>query len=283
MINIGLTSWGEHRQLFQQQAPLTLNQYAQYFPIVEVDTLFYGLKTAQQISHWQEQVPAEFQFIIKAHQAITLHRPFTAFKMSPQELISQFKLSLKPLIVNQQLKTILLQFGPSFQLTQKSLRYLQFLRTQFEQLPIAVEFRHRSWYDQNYQKQLTELLQRLKFVAVMADEPQTPGNSVPFRALTEQLPLCLMRLHGRNYDGWYHASQPNWRQKRTAYCYTTKELQDIRQQVIQKSQINQEVCVIFNNNAQQDAADNALILMEMLELDYQNLAPKSPQQLDLFS
>lgn len=40
--------------------------------------------------------------------------------------------------------------------------------------------------------------------------------------------------------------------------------------------------VIFNNNSGGDAADNALQLQQLLGLEFPDLAPKAPEQIDLF-
>lgn len=43
-ITIGLTTWTEHPALIKnEQRPVTLNEYAQHLPVVEVDTFFYAL------------------------------------------------------------------------------------------------------------------------------------------------------------------------------------------------------------------------------------------------
>ena len=66
MITIGLTTWSEHQSLLANHPqPLTLTEYAAFFPTVEVDTTFYALPQAQTIRNWQAAVPATFQFIFK--------------------------------------------------------------------------------------------------------------------------------------------------------------------------------------------------------------------------
>ncbi len=44
----------------------------------------------------------------------------------------------------------------------------------------------------------------------------------------------------------------------------------------------EQVAVIFNNNSGGDAADNALQLQQLLGLEFPDLAPKAPEQIDLF-
>lgn len=74
-ITLGLTTWTEHPALIHDQLrPVTLNEYAQHLPTVEVDTFFYALPQMTTIQNWLAEVPAGFQFIIKAHQGMTLHK-----------------------------------------------------------------------------------------------------------------------------------------------------------------------------------------------------------------
>ena len=40
--------------------------------------------------------------------------------------------------------------------------------------------------------------------------------------------------------------------------------------------------MIFNNNSGKDAAPNALQLQKMLDIHFTGLAPRSPEQIDLF-
>ena len=43
-ITLGLTTWSEHPALIDgQRQTTTLNEYAQHFPTVEIDTFFYAL------------------------------------------------------------------------------------------------------------------------------------------------------------------------------------------------------------------------------------------------
>ena len=68
-ITMGLTTWTEHPALINgEQRPVTLNEYAQHMPTVEIDTFFYALPQMSTIQNWLSQVPSEFQFIIKAHR-----------------------------------------------------------------------------------------------------------------------------------------------------------------------------------------------------------------------
>ena len=79
MITIGLTTWSEHQSLMPEKKQLTLNDYAQFLPIVEVDSFYYALQAPTVSAKWLQQVPHQFQFIVKAHKAMTKQEDYTDF------------------------------------------------------------------------------------------------------------------------------------------------------------------------------------------------------------
>lgn len=280
-ITFGLTTWTEHPALIhQQQRPVTLNEYAQSLPTVEVDTFFYALPQMSTIQNWLAQVPAEFQFIIKAHQGMTLHQK-NQQRGELEQLFQQYRRTISPLVAAGQLKTILFQFPPYFDAQLKDIDYLRLIRLWMGDLPIAVEFRNNSWYQPGVIDSLLDYCRELKFTLVAADEPHDTVTSVPFYLATTNPQLALVRLHGRNRTGWDNAGK-TWRKTRTLYRYNDQELATLAEQLRSLQPQPQEICVIFNNNSGGDAAPNALQLQKMMNLHFRGLAPRSPEQLDLF-
>lgn len=277
MITIGLTTWREHQSLMPEKKALTLNDYAGFFPTVEIDSLFYGLKTPDQVQNWVKQVPKGFQFIVKALSTMTKHDRQTPPTLDLAGTFVRYRQTIAPLVAAHKLKTILFQFPPFFKLDAKNVRYLAQIRHELPKLPVAVEFRNPTWYAPAYVQQTVNLLKRLQITLVVADEPQTKINSVPFYPIVTNPPLVLYRLHGRNLAGWLN-QDAKWRQKRTLYRYSHQELEQLAHSVLEMAQTAQEVCVIFNNNSGGDAADNALMLQQILGLEFKNLAPR---QIDL--
>jgi uncharacterized protein YecE (DUF72 family) len=51
-----------------------LRFYASRFPIVEVDSTFYGLPSEQNAALWVERTPPDFTFDIKAFRLFTVHQ-----------------------------------------------------------------------------------------------------------------------------------------------------------------------------------------------------------------
>ncbi|HYE41027.1 MAG TPA: DUF72 domain-containing protein, partial [Ramlibacter sp.] len=51
-----------------------LRFYAQQFPLVEVDSSYYGLPTPQNAQLWAERTPEHFTFNVKAFRLFTGHQ-----------------------------------------------------------------------------------------------------------------------------------------------------------------------------------------------------------------
>ncbi|CAJ1225253.1 DUF72 domain-containing protein [Lactiplantibacillus xiangfangensis] len=280
MITIGLTTWTEHPSLLGGTDKLTLTEYSGVLPVVEVDTPFYGIPKVTTVAKWQKEVPDKFQFILKANQVMTLHNvqdeglSMDALKTAYRE----YRAMLKPLTQHNQLKAILFQFPPFFERSNKNFHYLQRMVDWLPGLPIAVEFRNQSWYEPGVKDSVFDFLKDLGVAHVVVDEPHALNDGVSFEPVVTSPQLALMRLHGRNQQGW-STKGPGWRGQRTLYRYSDAELTEFKATVEQLQQQAKEVCVIFNNNSGGDAADNALTLKDMLGISFGDLGP---QQLDLF-
>lgn len=280
-ITIGLTTWTEHPALINnEQRPVTLNEYAQYLPTVEVDTFFYALPQVTTIQNWLAEVPEAFQFIVKAHRGMTLHERGQE-KEELEQLFNRYRKTVAPLVAAGQLKTVLFQFPPYFDASPQDIEYLRLVRLWMGNLPIAIELRNQTWYRPGTLKSLLAFCRELHFTLVAADEPHGTVTSVPFVLATTNPDLVMMRLHGQNTEGWINQGK-SWRKTRTLYKYSPAELQAFCDQINQLTPQPKELCVIFNNNSGKDAAPNALQLQKMLDIHFTGLAPRSPEQIDLF-
>lgn len=282
MITIGLTTWSEHQSLINDdQRPVTLAEYAANFPVVEIDTSFYAIPSTKTIQKWQAQVPSAFHFILKAPSTLTFQ---SKEKQNPSQVkltCQAFAAALEPLREKQQLTTALFQFPPFFHAERKNINYLAFLRQQLPHLPIAIEFRHQSWYKAAYRQSLIRFCQQEHFTLVAADEPQSTMASVPFVIAPTNQDLVLLRFHGRNSIGWRDSGK-QWRKKRTLYRYSKDELAEFKNAIQKLEGRVNEICVIFNNNSAGDAAPNAKQLQQMLDLHFKHLGPTPPEQTKLF-
>lgn len=274
---IGLTTWSEHPHLLPNLKKLALSDYAEVFPIVELDTFFYGLKAPSVTEKWALQVPEEFKFILKVPRELTWQTEL-AVNQTYEQLFQDFLKTIAPIQQRGKVGGILLQFPPDFTLTETTLNYLKFARKQLPELPILLELRHRSWYRPEFQRSLVTLLRELQITIANIDEPDVGEGSVPLVPLITTPQLSFWRFHGRNAENWAKKGFGS-KKGRTLYRYSEPELVELAEKVQQVSRQVDRNYIIFNNNANFDAADNALRFSELLGLNYRT---PGDEQLDLF-
>lgn len=279
MITIGLTGWSDHA-LLETSRITKLEDYAGHFPFVELDTSFYAIPSEKNLQSWITKTPESFQFIPKAYQAMTQHKKWMEDFSSEQQMFQAFITRFEPMLEQNRIKAFLFQFPPYFGCTKENVTYLRKVRAWMKNVPIAVEFRNSSWYSQQNKEATLSFLAEHHFIHTIVDQPPTPNNSVPLIPESTNKTLTLLRLHGRNFEGWQGGSNSkNWRSERTLYEYNPEELKQFADIALALEKESQEVAVIFNNNSGGHAAKNAKELQAILGLTFTGLAPR---QLDLF-
>ena len=145
---------------------------------------------------------------------------------------------------------------------------------------MCVEFRHQSWFSDAFKEQTLAFLTEHQIIHAVVDEPQVKDGSVPLvNRITNE--IAFVRYHGRNHYGWTKKDMTDqeWRDVRYLYDYSDDELADLARKVEILNQKAKKVYVIFNNNSGGHAANNAKKYQNILDIDYEGLAP---QQLKLF-
>ncbi|REH74437.1 DUF72 domain-containing protein [Staphylococcus felis] len=282
MIEIGLTGWGDHDSLYEDIARQSdkLLTYSSHFPIVELDASYYAIQPERNILKWINETPKRFKFVVKIHQALTLHADYRDFATSMDALFNQFSEMIVPLQKANKLAMILVQFPPWFDCNTKNVQYIRYVKSKLEQYPICVEFRHQSWFEGDMKERTLSFLTENQLIHSVCDEPQVGEGSIPFvNRITHT--KALVRLHGRNINGWrkQDMTDQEWRDVRYLYQYSEKELQELANKIVVLNQKADTVYIIFNNNSGGHAAGNAKQLQQLLNIDYKGLAP---QQLKLF-
>lgn len=276
MIQIGCTGFQEHTSL-NKKAKVSLYEYAQYFPIVELDTSFYFIPQRAHIEKWLKETPSNFQFIMKVPGALTTHQTLEEGE-TYAELAQQLSERCALFKEQQRLYCLLAQFPASFTCTKQNVQWLRELRHWFKKERVAVEFRHSSWYDEKNRAAMRQFMTDQQFSLVIVDEPKKLSTTIPLDDYVTNAAFCFIRLHGRNDAGWMHTG-PDARAYRTLYDYSLAELTEIQRVITNCEQQSQQVAIIFNNNSGGHAAANAQQLQQLLGLEFSNL---NPTQLDLF-
>ncbi len=114
--------------------------YAQHFRACEINNSFYRIPAEKTLLQWREQVPAHFEFILKAPQKIT---HFTRLKEESRDTLEYFLKVARAL--GEQLGPILFQLPPNLKLDVARLQ--NFLAYLPPDVRAAFEFRHASWFD----------------------------------------------------------------------------------------------------------------------------------------
>jgi uncharacterized protein YecE (DUF72 family) len=280
LIYIGLTGWGDHDSLYSNTSQRDkLKEYSAHFPIVEVDSTFYAVQPLRNAEKWVKETPASFRFIVKAYQGMTGHQRGEVPYKSKEEMFKAFLLSIQPFIETNKLAMVLFQFPPWFDCKREHVDYLRWCRAQMWDVPVALEFRHQSWFTPRFYEKTLKFMIEEKWIHSICDEPQAGEGSVPTVLYPTDDKKTLVRLHGRNVYGWNRPNEENWRAVRYLYRYNEKELAEWVENLRQLQRNTKNLYVLFNNNSGGDAADNAKQLIKMLGIEYNDLAPR---QLDLF-
>jgi uncharacterized protein YecE (DUF72 family) len=284
MIRVGLAGWGDHDELYPPgiKAHDKLREYGRRFSVVEVDSTFYAVHTPERVAVWTRETPADFHLVVKAYQGLTGHQRGKPLGESELESVfSEFRESLEPAREAGKLKAVLFQYPPWFDCTRDNVRVLRDTKERMAGWPCALEFRHQSWFEPAFREKTLEFMAAEGWIHSVCDEPQAGLGSVPTVLQATDPELTIVRMHGRNEDGWNSGGAPNWRAVRYLYHYNGAELAEWADRLRALQEQTTEICVIFNNNSGGHAAGNAADLMRLLGQAAPEL-PERAQQLDLF-
>jgi len=301
-ILIGTASWTDKSlidcgRFYPPEAKTTaarLQFYAQTFPIVEVDSSYYGLPTAHIAGLWVARTPAAFVFDIKAYALFTQHPasprslPRDLREALPDALVAQrhiycrdlpaatqdelwrrFAAALLPLDSAGKLGVVLFQFPPWFLPDRENRAYIAALHERLPQYTAAIEFRNPFWLDDAHAAGTLALLSELRLPFVCVDEPQGTRASVP-PIVAATAPTGVVRFHGRNAAAWA-APTSNVAEKYN-YDYSDDELQGWLPGIAQLAAETEQVHVLMNNCIEDKGVRNAQDLARLLR-EAPDLAP----------
>jgi uncharacterized protein YecE (DUF72 family) len=270
-IAVGTCNWADHTDFYppelergrRQKDKLTF--YAEYFPIVEIDTTFYGIPRPQVVESWTDRTPEAFRFNIKAYRSLTGHEREDGRPRRPTpEEERDFMAALAPLRESGKLVAVHYQFPPWFTNRPDAREWLLAARDRHPDDLLAVEFRHRSWYEGDAWPATEDLLRELDCVYVGVDAPQIgSATAPPLLAITSRR-LCITRFHGRNRKTWYSGGPTSG--DRFNYLYTPAELAEWVPAIRAASDDGVPVHVLLNNNNSNYAVVNAFDFGALLGL-----------------
>jgi uncharacterized protein YecE (DUF72 family) len=258
-----------------------LRYYAEHFDTVEIDSTFYRLPDAGTVANWAGRVPEDFVFHMKAFAPMTRH-PVKLEQLPPElrdglvtddrgrvermprevrgEVFARFREALEPMREAGKLGGILLQLAPYVVFKPVSLEYLEWARAQLDGYEVLVEFRHRSWLDEEHRPETLAFLEERRLTNVIVDAPRTEAKNVIPTVLAVTSPLAYVRFHGRNAATW------NVRGRSAAdrfdYLYSEEELAEWVEPMRELAKEAQQVFALFNTNARSPSPDGAGLIAQ---------------------
>ena len=144
-----------------------LSYYSRIFNSVEIDSTFYGIPRKETILRWKSMTPNSFKFCVKMPRSIT----HDSNLLQVEGLIDEFLRRME--LLGSKLAVVLLQFPPSFSVTQ-----LDFLHRLFPYLPrefrYGIEVRDASWYLNT--DEFVRLLKSYQIGWVATEYPKVPST-----------------------------------------------------------------------------------------------------------
>jgi uncharacterized protein YecE (DUF72 family) len=235
-----------------------LAYYGERFDTVEVDSPYYHLPDPAVTGRWAQRTPPEFVFHVKAHASMTGHEP-----AEQEHAFAEFRASLEPLELSGKLRGILLQYHPRFVKSNEAKTELSRVRALLDPLVPLVEFRHRSWLEEDERADTLGFFERNGLAFVSVDAPRTRASNVvpPVAAATHS--VAYVRFHGRNVKTWNIRSEKSW--QRFDWMYSAEELAEWVEKLARLAEEADEVYALFNNNRDDFAPRSAVILRGLLD------------------
>jgi uncharacterized protein YecE (DUF72 family) len=297
-VRIGTCSWADESLVKAwypsnvRTAEGRLRHYAELFDTVEVNSSYYAIPTAEAAAAWARRTPDGFIFHVKAFGMMTRH-PVKADQLPPDlrgevevdhrgrvdhpsrelraEVFDRFRAALQPLREAGKLGGILMQFPPYVTMKPASFGYLEWAQEQLGGDEMLVEFRHRSWLEDESKAETLAFLERRGLTYVMVDAPRTEAKNLVPTVVATTSPTAYLRLHGRNAATWNHRGGSA--AERFDHLYSTEELAEWSEPLRRLSTLSERAFAMFNNNGRTGGEDgvpiaqaptNALMLRDIL-------------------
>jgi uncharacterized protein YecE (DUF72 family) len=216
---------------------LAKEAYAQVFSCVEIQHMFYQPPQIKTLERWRKEVPAYFEFTLKAWQLITHDARSPTYRRLKRKLSETEKQEAgyfrTTAIVKEawettlasanalKAKTILFQCPASFTPTEDNIANMERFFSSIDRHNLNLCWEPRGNWDPAVVRSICARLRLGHVVDPFISKTKTPDN-------------CYFRLHGRN--GW-------------RYQYEAGELEELADSVLKR-----EAYVFFNNSSMTDDA-----------------------------
>jgi uncharacterized protein YecE (DUF72 family) len=282
-VRVGTCSWADEtltkvwypRNVRSGEA--RLRHYAERFGTVEANSTYYRLPDAELVGTWAERVPDGFTMHVKAFGLMTRHPvklealPEDMRDVMPvddrgrvdrpprelrAEVFRRFHRALEPLRERGKLGGILLQF-PSYVVYKPiSLDYLAWAVEQLDGDEPLVEFRHRSWLDEENRAATLAFLESIGASYVIVDAPRTEAKNLVPTVVARTSKTAYVRFHGRNASTWN--KRTGSAAERFDHLYSYEELGEWVEPLRELASETESVYAMFNNNGRSQMPSTGL-------------------------
>ena len=185
-----------------------LKYYARAFNTIELNTTHYGIPSDDKVKSWVGSVTPGFKFCPKFPQEIS-HRPFG---LADKFLLGKWQKALG--FFGDHLGVSFIQLPPHFDYSQKTLLF-QFLEAWPSELPLALELRHTSWFqEQQVLPGLAEYLRKKGIGLVILDVAGKRGVA----HTTMSAPFVLLRFIGNDLHPTDYSRAKVWCQRMKSWA-----------------------------------------------------------------
>jgi uncharacterized protein YecE (DUF72 family) len=295
VLRVGTCSWADEAMIKHWYPPGVparerLRYYAEHFSTVEADSTYYRIPDLRTVEGWAERTPPGFVMHVKAFGLMTRH-PVKLEQLPPPlregmpvddrgrvdrpprerraEVFQVFLDALTPLREAGKLGAILFQLPPYVVWKPVSLDYLEWSNEQLGGDRMLVEFRHRSWFEDDVLPEVLRWLDEREMAYVTVDAPKMDAKNVPVCVPAVTAGLAYVRFHGRNAETWN--VRGGSAAERFDYLYSEDELREWVGPLRELAASSDEAYAFFNNNNQTDGAaqgpTGAQLLRRLLEDD----------------
>jgi uncharacterized protein YecE (DUF72 family) len=219
-----------------------------------------------------EQLPPELRDEAEVDERGRVDRPSRELRA---EVFGRFHAALEPLRSAGKLGGILFQLPSYIVYRDSSLAYLEWAQSQLGGDTMLVEFRHRSWLEEDTREETLRFLEERGMAYVTVDAPRSPTarNLVP-TVVAATAPLAYVRFHGRNLGTWN--KRGGGAAERFDYLYSDDELREWVGPLRELANEAEQAYALFNNNSRSpdprnpmaqvaQAATNAAMLRQILD------------------
>jgi uncharacterized protein YecE (DUF72 family) len=272
-IRIGTCSWADEALTKHwypkgvRSSEERLRYYGEHFSTVEADSTYYRLPDPEMVARWAERTPDGFVMHVKAFGVMTRH-PVKAEQLPPDlrehaplddkgrvdrpprefraEVFARFHAALAPLRDAGKLGGILMQFPSYVVYKPVSLEYIEWAAGQLRGDRMLVEFRHRSWFEDENRADALSFLEELGATNVVVDAPKTEAKNLVQTVVATTSETAYVRFHGRNASTWN--KRTGSAAERFDYLYSEEELEEWVGPLRELAGESESVFAMFNNN-----------------------------------